>query len=274
MKVKKTIMALLMMLLIISSTSVASKALAAGNDVSEISSNLLVVPGTESTSRILIENKDAKIHKFSVGIASLTNGFTAYFTIDGRTAETFDIAASGSKLLEMHLVIPQKVGSDAGIIQVKALRDDGIKYVLPISITVNHDYALEITNQFKKLESLNGQPLTLEVAVKNTGNKELSDIQPKLDLPYKWTINEVLPGKLNLKPGESGVIKVIISVPPTQASGNNTIKIAGFNKNAVSKEVSVPVTVTASTGYAWWAIGMLLVAGVTTILFFRKHGRR
>jgi len=34
------------------------------------------------------------------------------------------------------------------------------------------------------------------------------------------------------------------------------------------------VTVTATAGYAWWAIGLVLVVGIVTVMYFRKNVRR
>ena len=65
-----------------------------------------------------------------------------------------------------------------------------------------------------------------------------------------------------------------ISIPPSEGSGNNTLKIKSFNGAASSQEISIPVTVTATAGYVWWAIGLVLVVGIVTVLYFRKNVRR
>jgi len=222
----------------------------------------------------MVENKDSKTHHYNLKATGLPDGFKAYFTLDGKGMEGFDLTASQKRIVELHLNTPLKAAQDNGLIKVKSSRDDGLESLMSVSFTVNHDFSLEITNEITKLESMNGKSLSFDIAVTNTGNKELKDLGLKVDLPYKWTLDKLTPEKLSLKPRENGVFKLNISIPPSEGSGNNTLKIKSFNGVASSQEISIPVTVTATAGYAWWAIGLVLVVGIVTIIYFRKNVRR
>lgn len=272
MRVTKVIGAFMAVGLLLCLTPFTRSVLAAGS--TELSVNYLTVPGGESISRIMIENNDSKTHHYNLQATGLPDGFKAYITLDGKGMEGLDLTASQKRIVELHLNAPLNAAQDNGLIKVKSSRDDGLESLMPISYTVNHDFSLEITNEISKLETMNGKSLSFDIAVTNTGNKELKDLGLKVDLPYKWTLDKLTPEKLSLKPGEKGVFRLNSSIPSSQGSGNNTLKIRSFNEAATSQEISIPVTVTATAGYAWWAIGLVLVVGIVTAMYFRKNVRR
>lgn len=274
MRVTKVIGALIAVGLLFCLTPFTRSVMAAGSSSTELSGNYLTVPGGESISRIMVENKDAKTHHYNLQATGLPEGFKAYFTLQGKMIEGLDILSSEKRIIELHINTPLKAAQDNGLIKVKTSRDDGLETIMSVSFTVNHDFSLEITNEIKKLESLNGKSLSFDIAVTNTGNKELKDLGLKVDLPYKWMLNKLTPEKLSLKPRENAVFRLNISIPPSEGSGNNTLKIRSFNEAATSQEISIPVTVTATAGYAWWAIGLVLVVGIVTVIYFRKNVRR
>ena len=249
-------------------------AMAAEIGTQELSANYLIVPGNQTTARIMVENNDVKLHNFNLHTLALPEGFKSYFLLDGKLTETIELNPSDKCLIELRLEAPLKVLNDSGTFKIKLTREDGIESFMAISYAVNRDFALEIISDIKKLDVINGKSMSFDIAVTNTGNKELKDLGLKVDLPYKWTLDNVAPEKLTLKPGENGLFKLNISVPYSQASGNFEIKIKSLNGEASSNEISIPITVTASTGYAMWVIGLVLVFGVITFLYFRKHGRR
>jgi uncharacterized membrane protein len=239
-----------------------------------LSSNYLIIPGNGTITRIMVENKDIKHHRFDLKVAELPKDFKTYFMLEGKLTKAIEMKPSEKRLIELRIEAPLKILQDSGTFKIKLLREDGIESFIPVSFTINRDFALKITNGIKKLETMNGKMMSFDIAVTNSGNKELKSLGLKVDLPYKWSLENVLPDRLSLKPGENGLFKLNVFVPSTQAAGNFAIKIKSLNIDAASSEISIPVTVTASAGYAWLVIGLVLVFGVITILYFRKHGRR
>jgi uncharacterized membrane protein len=274
MKIVKIICVLIVFTLLLIGVPFTFTAMAAEIGTTELSANYLVFPGNEATAKITVENKDTKPHNFNLQVVELPEGFKAYFLLEGKLTETIELKPSDRRLIELRLEVPLKVSKDSGAFKVKLLREDGIQSFMPISFTVNRDFALEITNRIKISEIMNGKTTSFDITVTNTGNKELKNLGLKVDLPYKWSLDNVIPDKLTLKPGENGLFKLKVSIPATQASGNFALKIKSLNADAASGEISIPITVTASGGYALWVIGIVLVFGVVTILYFRKHGRR
>lgn len=239
-----------------------------------ISSDVLAPAGGEASYRILVKNEDNKSHKYLLSYINLQNESLPIFLQDNRAVASIEIKAMDSSIIILKISIPQsaKAGYNAFAVVIK--RDDGQTSTLPLSYTVNREYSLEITNRVDGLNVINGQRLSFDVAVSNTGSRQLDNVSLKLDLPYKWMVQSITPEKKTLKVNENVAFKVNISVPPSQVSGNSNVKVSAFSGEVNSPQVSIPVTVQSNPLMIYWVVGLLIIVGTSTILFFRKHGRR
>lgn len=69
------------------------------------------------------------------------------------------------------------------------------------------------------------------------------------------------------------LIYLSVSIPPSQASGNSKIKAYADSANAVSPKVEIPVSVQNNPSFLFWIIGIVVVAGIGTLLYFSKYVR-
>ena len=253
---------------------IAFQASAMENETTALSVNYSIVPGKESIISIMAENNDNKAHQYKLGTQDIPADFKYWFILNGKQVDTIELKPSEKYLVELHLEAPLKIQEEGATFTAELQRDDGDKADIPLSLTINLDYALEISGGTKNLEIMNGKSMSLDIAVTNTGNKELKNLVIKADLPYKWSLDKITPENLTLQPGQNALFKLDITVPPSQVSGNYSINITSSNENAASNEMIVPVTVKTGMGFAGWMIGLLLAAALAAILYFRKQGRR
>ena len=204
----------------------------------------------------------------------LPKGLQADFTLDGKIINEVEVKAQDSVIAVLKVNVPARASAGTTVIDAQAKRDDGQIYELPVSVTVNNDYSLLITNRIDGLSVITGQDLSFDVSVLNNGSKNLDNVKLSLDLPYKWILQNTNPEKLSLKPGEDGLFKVKISIPPSQVSGNYKIKAAAISDSTTSPKIEIPVSVQNNPNYLFWVIGFIAAAGFGTLLYFRKHGRR
>lgn len=228
----------------------------------------------EASYRLFIKNDDSRQHKYALTYGVLPNGLQADFTLDGKIINELEVKAQDSVIAGLKVKMPANVSAGTTVINAEAKRDDGQIYELPVSVTVNNDYSLLITNRITGMRVITGQDLSFDVSVLNNGSKNLDNIKLSFDLPYKWMLQSSNPEKLSLKPGENGLYKVKIFISPSQASGNNTIKASAVSDNITSPKIEIPVTVQNNPNYLFWVTGVILAAGLGTLLYFRKHGRR
>lgn len=272
MKFLKRMTFLFIMLALLSSLSISVSAQSADN--SALTVNAMASAGNEASFRLLIRNADSSPHKYLLKYGPAPGVQQAYFTFGGKTAAQVEVNARDSAQVIFTVKMPDDSTAGTTAIDTQAIRDDGQVFILPVSVTVNHDYSLAITNRLDNLSAITGQELSFDVSVSNDGNKSLDNIKLSLDLPYKWILQSASPGKLSLKPGEAGTCKVRVSIPPSQVSGNNTIKVSAVSDNAASPKVEIPVAVHNNPNYLFGVIGIIALAGAGTLFYFRKHGRR
>ncbi len=272
MKCLKRVTLLFILPALLSSLPISASAQSAG--VSALTANAIASAANEASFRLLIRNDDSSPHKYLLEYGPVPGVKQAYFTFDGKTATRVEVNARGRAEVIFTVTMPDDSAAGTTAIDTQATRDDGQVFILPVSVTVNRDNSLVITNRIDNLSVITGQELSFDIFVKNNGNKNLDSIKLSLDLPYKWIPQGTNPEKLILKPGEIGTYKVSISIPSTQVSGNNTIKVSAVSENTASPKVEIPVAVHNNPNYLFWVIGIIVLVGAGTLLFFRKHGRR
>lgn len=236
--------------------------------------NYVIKAGETTSARIEVENNDNKAHTFSLKFSQLPQNFNGYFLVDGKTATGIDVAASQKGIIQFCIDTPATPAVTEVYASLQILRDDGIEQNIYVSYTLNQDYALKITNDIKSIKAVSGDTVRLEIGVTNTGSKELMNLAPQVNTPYKWIIEKTDPALLNLKPNESGIFVFDIIIPSSQQAGEYPVSVTCSNPEIKSNEVSVPVTVLTSANYFWWIAGGIAVLAVFTIFFFIKHGRR
>lgn len=268
------LMTLLLFLLIILSLSFPAAAQSTESDNKAVAVDNMIASGGETSFRILIKNDDTQLHKYTLSYGVLPKEFQADFSLNGKVIGQLEVKTGESTVATLNVKASELASAGTTVIGIEAGRDDGRKYFLTVSVTVNHDYSLMITNRMKGLNVISGQDLSFDVSVLNNGSKKLDNIMLSLDLPYKWIQQGTNPERLSLKPGENGLYKVKISVPLSQVSGNNKMKVSAVSGDTTSSKVEIPVTVQNNPSYLIWIIGIIAVAGLGTLLYFRKHGRR
>lgn len=272
MKHLKRVVLLFIILALLSAMAVSVSAQSVSS--SELTANTMVSSTNEAFFKLLIKNDDSKPHSYVLSYGPVPDGLQAYFALDGKIATKIEVKAQESAIVSFMVKMPDKTPAGTTAIDTQAIRDDGQVFMLPVSVTVNHDYSLIITNRLNGLSAITGQDLSFDVSVINNGRKNLDNIKLSVDLPYKWMLQGTNPEKLSLKPGESGTYKVKVSIPPSQVSGNNTLKVSAASDSTASPKVDIPVAVQNNPNYLFWVIGILVLAGAGTLLYFRKHGRR
>lgn len=244
------------------------------SEVPSITNDYQMLPGETTSARLSIENYDSISHSYSLAFEQMPTDFHGYFMLDGKVTQKIDLMPSHKSILTFSIDVPSNVSLDNLLIPLLITRDDGVKETLAMSYTLNQDYHLSISSNVSLMKAINGDSINLELGVTNTGNKDLADLTPQIELPYKWILTSISPATLNIKSGDTGLYEVKITVPASQQAGEYPVKISCSNSVVTSNELSVPVAVSTSINYFWWVAGLVVLLTVFTIFYFKKHGRR
>lgn len=221
-----------------------------------------------------VRNNDAVEHDFTLTTAGMSNHYELYFAAAEMPTTTVTIPAGGNVPINLNMTLIGDPTVNNDTILIKALRDDGQEIMMKMNVRISKDYQLNVTSLSDKAEVLNGKAVELTFSIKNNGAKEIKAIKLGTELPAKWFISQGGETSIDLKPGETGTIKITIEVPSSQIAGTSAVKVAAVSSEIQSNQVSIPVTVKTSANIAYWMVGLLLIITVITAIQFRKHGRR
>ncbi len=247
---------------------------AISNEQTIFSSNIVLKIGTINVAKLLVENKDVKPHTYKLSFTNIPAEMTGSYSLLAKTITEISLKAGESSIVDFNLDVPSTAAQEKVTIELSALRDDNMSTATSISFVKATDYALKIANTVNKIEGLSGENISFNVAVTNTGELPLENLNLSVDVPYKWFVTSITPENLTLKSNESVAYKLSIAVPPSQASGISNINIYCSNKNAKSDVLIIPVKVVANANFAWLFIGGAILVLAVALLFFRKYGRR
>ena len=268
----KTILLLgVMTILLISSISTA---FATDKTANEISAGCIVSLGEKTVMPIVIQNNDSIAHNYHLNVGVSVNSYESFFASNGAPIKDINVPATTSIPIDFNITLNKTASVMADKVVLKIVRDDGKENLLSIPILINKDFTMSINSMLDKATVLSGKSAEITFVVKNTGSKNLTSVQILSTLPYKWMVSKGSDFKINLKPGESGTIKLTIDVPSSQVSGNFVAKFTASSDETKSIQIAVPVTVKTAINIGFWAFGILIVIAGFTFVQFRRHGRR
>ena len=230
--------------------------------------------GGTTSADISIKNGDSVDHNYTLVYDSLPNDFHGYFTKDGKVVREILIPASSESNVTFSVDVPAATTTTKLAVPLNITRDDGKSETLTLSYSMNQDYTVSISSNLSLIKAINGDSITLDIGVTNTGNKDLTSLTLNAEPPYKWITESLEPNTLDLKSGETAIFKAKISIPTSQQAGEYPIKLTCSNAQITSNELTVPVAVSTSFNYFWWVAGSIIVLILFTLFYFKKHGRR
>ena len=269
---KKILLAFNMTVLLLAASISFAFAAEPGN--TSLSPGCTLSPGKIATVPLFIQNNDSGVHSYNVTAGGMTNNYELYFALGGAPAKVITVQPGTNAEIDLNISMKGAASADTDKLTVKTVRDDGQEAAVSLTVAVNKDYVLSISNMLNKIDTLSGKSTEVTFSVTNRGTKELSSVKLEPELPYKWIAGQNSDTGIDIKPGETGALKMKIDIPSSQTAGNFTAKFAVTSNETKSDQISIPVTVKTSSNIAYWMIGALLVIAVFTAIQFKRHGRR
>ncbi len=233
-----------------------------------------MVSGETTSTTIAVWNTDTAEHTYTLTYDYLPADFHGYFMQNNTVTDTVTIPASESAVLAFLVDVPADTTTKELHISLNAVKEDGTANTFPVTYTLNNEYGVVISNNVTLIKATNGDTITLDIGVTNTGTRDLSGLALSVDAPYKWITENITPENISLKAGETGVYKVSLIIPTSGQAGEYPVKLTCSNDQVTSSELVASVAVSTSVQYFWWIAGVVAVVLVFTLLYFKKHGRR
>jgi uncharacterized membrane protein len=240
----------------------------------EIAMTQMVQAGETAHFTIEVRNQSAADHAYTPALTGLPDTASITFHAGEAILESLTVAAGGSSLVVGRVTpsVSTPVGSYAG--EFTLTRDDGETVRLPITLVVEKTFALEIVSRQVNLSTFSGQSFTFDLSATNTGAATVNHVALQVGTPAKWIV-QTEPSQVDaLEPGAEAAFQVEVAVPPSQVAMDQPLTVMVVADEISSPESKVTVRVQKSPSFLLAAGGIIAVAVVGVLAYFRANGRR
>jgi uncharacterized membrane protein len=230
--------------------------------------------GTTATLAMALVNETSAPHSYELTATGLPTGMTVTFSQSGPVVTSVKVGPQASTPVTLRVQVPADARLGSADIKFVARRDDGTSVEAPFTLDVESTYALKITSASRNVSTFSGQDFALDVAVVNNGAADATNLKPSLDMPPKWVLVSDPPAIPNLGPGKEAVFHLKVTVPASQVAIDQPVKVSVGSDQVSSPSSPVSVRVQNNPVYLPIAGGVVLIALVALVVYFRRKGRR
>ncbi|SFB19579.1 conserved repeat domain-containing protein [Cohnella sp. OV330] len=225
------------------------------------------------TYNLTLANRTASKQQYAL-TAEPPAGWDARFSSGGNNVTAVDIEPNATSSITLTLTPSEKAEANTYKIPVHAANSStSADVTMEAVITGTYGIDLTTSNQVLSANVTAGGKRTLELAVKNTGTAELTNVSLTNTAPTDWEVTFEPKTIPSIKAGESVPVTATIHSSDKSLSGDYVV---GLTAQAAEKSADAAIRVTVKTSVLWGWIGVLIILVVLAGVYwlFRKYGRR
>jgi len=183
--------------------------------------------------------------------------------------------AGSSESLTIEVTPPSTVSLGSYDINVQFTSESGaLLGEKQLTATVVGAYSLDIGLSTLLKSTTSGESVSFTATVTNTGYSYVTGVSLEFDVEDDWDIT-ISPTQVDmLTPQQSCTIEVIVDTPTGTVSGDYMVTVGAVSDQSSSDNTQVRVTVTTSSSWAIYGVGVAAVLIVALVLVFKKFKRR
>lgn len=234
----------------------------------------VVQAGATAPLTLALTNETSAPHSYELTTTGLPAGMTVTFAQSGPVVTSVKVGPQASTPVTLRIQVPADARLGSADIKFVARRDDGTSVEAPFTLDVESTYALKITSASKNVSTFSGQDFALDVAVVNNGAADATNLKPSLEMPSKWVLSADPASIPSLGPGKEAVFHLKVTVPASQVAIDQPVKVSVGSDQVGSPASPVSVRVQNNPVYLPIAGGIVLIALIALVVYFRRKGRR
>lgn len=239
-----------------------------------ISPAMVAQAGTTASFPVEITNQTSSVHAYTLRVEGLPKGTGCVFTANGAAVTSLTVEPGTGAPVVVHASVPAVAQLGTFEATFVARRDDGTEVKMPFAIDVESTFALKIASVSGSVSTFSGRDFSLDVTVRNAGASAVDNLAPAVDMPPKWVLltdPSVLP---SLAPGAEATFHLTVTVPASQVAIEQPVKVSVKSDQVTSPASDVKVRVQSNPVFLPFTIGLLVVALIGVVVYFRLKGRR
>lgn len=208
--------------------------------------------------------------------AQAPEGWQVTFTPSGESANVvaLDVDAGSSKGMTVTITPPKTVEKGEYTIPCTAISaDDNLSTDLTVNITGTYSAILSTSDGRLSFDAYANKPSTITLAVANTGNVDLENLNLTSNAPTGW---EVVFSESTIDLLEAGAVKEITATitPDENVITGDYVNVINLKNAVVSEEADLRVSVKTPTTWGYAAAGIIAALVVILGAIMKKYGRR
>jgi uncharacterized membrane protein len=186
-----------------------------------------------------------------------------------------DIDAGSSEALTIEVTPPSTVSLDSYDIPVQIKSETGTVFAeTDLKATIVGAYALDLELSTLLTSTNSGDSTSFTATVTNTGFSYVTAVGINFDVEDGWDVT-ISPAQVELlRPQESVTFNVLVDTPEGTVAGDYMVTLAAVSDQVSSSQTQVRTTVTTSTSWGLYGLGLAVVLIVALVLIFKKFKRR
>ena len=202
--------------------------------------------------------------------------WTAVFKSGSTEVTTLYLYSGNTSALTLAVTPPSTVGVGSYLIPVQVKSENGaILDELNLTTTITGSYDISLTLSTYLTSTNSGGTASFTATVTNSGYSTLTGVVVDITLPESDWTSTITPVQVGtLGPKESASFTVSVKTTDNTVSGDYMVTAQGSSDQASSDSSQVRVTVSTSTSWGIYGVGIAAVFIVALVLVFRKFKRR
>ena len=143
-----------------------------------------------------------------------------------------------------------------------------------LKATIVGAYALDLELSTLLTSTASGDSTSFTATVTNTGFSYVTAVGLDFDVEDNWDVT-ISPAQVELlRPQESVTFNVFVDTPEGTIAGDYMVTLAAVSDQVSSSQTQVRTTITTSTSWGLYGLGLAVVLIVALVVVFKKFKRR
>jgi uncharacterized membrane protein len=209
-----------------------------------------------------------------LSVESVPSNWDTLFITDDVEVSSVLVGSGESSTLEFKVEPPNSVETGEYMLNVVIETSDGFQEVIPLTISVEGSYELELELSTLYTTTRIGDTVSLSAQVTNMGATPVTTIYLDFVLPEGWETTYTPVQVSSLDPRDSVRFNIVTETTSDTEAGDYLLTVQAISDQLSSEELDIRITTLASTTWGYIGLGLAGVFVAGAYLLFKRFKRR
>jgi uncharacterized membrane protein len=209
-----------------------------------------------------------------LSVESVPSNWDTLFITDDVEVSSVLVGSGESSTLEFKVEPPNSVETGEYMLNVVIETSDGFQEVIPLTISVEGSYELELELSTLYTTTRIGDTVSFSAQVTNMGATPVTTLYLDFVLPGDWETTYTPVQVSSLDPRDSVRFNIVTETTSDTEAGDYLLTVQAISDQLSSEELDIRITTQASTTWGYIGLGLAGVFVAGAYLLFKRFKRR